>query len=300
MSTNEPTTSASPPIGVPSVGARGDEPRISELVGDRLCAKCCFNLAGQTIVRERHYGLLMVRCPECGTPAALQEYPLLGRWANRLGYVLGGAWMLFMLALVLVCGLSVWGMSEMLTDQMSRPYAAHLQKVWAEHAAASGPPNPYSYANTRADEQWWETMDKKQLFTDAGGWKGAIGWNGLWLGVNVLLLVGSLGAVLAVATPHVRWRGRLALIAIVGGLGGLFWWMAESGSGYGYNSGWNAWKDLWWVLGPVCVGIGMACLTIGLWAGRPLARGMAMLLLPARLRGPLAYLWQADGREMPK
>ncbi len=302
------TVEIPPPI-VGSIAAQGgvrqgDDPRIAELVGDRLCANCFFNLSGQTIVRERHYGLLMVRCPECGTPAALQEYPLLGKWANRMGYALGGVWTLFMLGLIIACALSIWGMSEMLTQQLSAPYAQYIQKQWTDHVASNGPPNPYAYANTQADQAWWESLDKKELFVAAGGWKGAIAWSALWLSVNVLLLVGSLGAALAVATPHVRWKGRIAFMVIIGALGGLFWWMSESGTqnGYPYYGGyyWTAWRDLWGIIGPVCLGIGLACLAIGLWAGRPVARMMVRLLLPPRLRGPLAFLWRADGKSMPK
>ncbi len=93
--------------------------RHGELVGDRACAKCHFNLAGQTIVRERHYGMLMVRCPECGTPAALQEYPLLGRWAARLGYVVAASWMFVVLGLVCLTALAMWGMSESMRREMA-------------------------------------------------------------------------------------------------------------------------------------------------------------------------------------
>ena len=72
---HDPATPASA-APAPSAGHRGPGPetRVDVLSGDRCCARCGFNLYGQTIIREPHYGLLMVRCPECGTAAAMQEY----------------------------------------------------------------------------------------------------------------------------------------------------------------------------------------------------------------------------------
>ena len=78
--------------------AEGQEERVSTVVGDRLCAKRGFNLFGQMIVREPRYKLLIVRCPECATVAALQEYPLLGKWANRWATALAALWVLALVA----------------------------------------------------------------------------------------------------------------------------------------------------------------------------------------------------------
>ena len=67
-----------------AASSSGTERRtVSILVGDRLCTKCGYNLTGQPVLREPHYEMLIVRCPECGAVAALQEYPVLGRWAGR-------------------------------------------------------------------------------------------------------------------------------------------------------------------------------------------------------------------------
>ena len=78
-----------------------EDRRVGTIQGDRLCAGCGFNLIGQPIMREARYDLLIARCPECGAVASLQEYPVLGRWANRWAALLGAAWLLAMLLLLL-------------------------------------------------------------------------------------------------------------------------------------------------------------------------------------------------------
>ncbi len=280
-----------------------EEARIGELVGDRPCAKCHFNLAGQTIVRERHYGMLMVRCPECGTPAALQEYPMLGRWAARMGYVLAGLWLAVVLGLAAASALVIWRMSEVMARQMAGPFTVYVQRIWADHQAALGPPNPYAYANPQENQAWWNGLDKKQLFADAGGWGGAVAWSTLWYAFDMLLVVGAMGAVMAVVMPHARGWRRMLLVALVGGLAGSFLWMSATMSPfrYPYYSGsWAADRDLMPVLMPLAVGIGLGCFLVGLCVGRTLMRVLVVLLLPPRLRAPLAFLWRADGKPPPR
>ena len=77
------------------------EQRISTLVGDRLCIKCGYNLTGQHVLREPHYEMLIVRCPECATVASMQEYPLLGRWAGRWAALAAGLWFLLAFGLLM-------------------------------------------------------------------------------------------------------------------------------------------------------------------------------------------------------
>ncbi len=74
--------------------------RIAIVSGDRVCGSCGFNLHGQHVVREEHYAMLMIRCPECGQVASLHEYPVLGAWARRLGMVLAALWLFVMVAAV--------------------------------------------------------------------------------------------------------------------------------------------------------------------------------------------------------
>lgn len=115
--------------GGPPVLSSADDPRdrrVSLLVGDRFCINCGFNLVGQSVVREPHYDMLMVRCPECGTAAAMQEYPMLGRWAGRWARVLAAALLLFLTLFTFGTSLACWGVSVPAVLTMVEPMAQKL------------------------------------------------------------------------------------------------------------------------------------------------------------------------------
>lgn len=114
-----------------SIAVPGSEAR-SVLVGDRLCASCGFNLVGQSIVREPHYGMIMVRCPECGSAAALQEYPLLGRWASRWTRVLIVAWFFVLFAVTMATAGSLFGISIAASEMSYWPFSEFVLKRYNE------------------------------------------------------------------------------------------------------------------------------------------------------------------------
>lgn len=281
------------------------EQRVFEVVGDRPCAKCQFNLSGQVVVREPHYGMLIARCPECGTPAALQEYPFLGKWATRAGYALAVWWLLVMAGLLLgTAGIGAM-MSEELARDLARPYSEHVQSAYNSFVAAQGPPNPgqsWPMANQQA-VTWWGGQNAARLFDVAGGWSGAISWRALWFAWYMVLAMGCCGVAFSVAAPHARWRGRVVLTLLVAGLGAAFLMLeVQTSARYAYFAGpfWSAWHHLVVPLGGLSLGIAAACFFGGMVAGRPVARRVAVLLLPPRLRGPLGFLWRADGKGMPR
>jgi len=126
--------------------------RVSVLVGDRFCATCGFNLVGQTVVREPHYHMLMVRCPECGTAAAMQEYPMLGRWANRWARVLAVLLLLVCTVFTIGASFACWGVSMPSVYAMVQPLSERLgeehvkwqiaARAAAEMQATAAQPDP--------------------------------------------------------------------------------------------------------------------------------------------------------------
>src|SRR5688572_5228275 len=113
------------------------EVRVSVLMGDRLCAACAYNLTGQTIVREPHYKLLIVRCPECATVASVQEYPLLGRWAVRWAMVLAGIWFLVLVAMWIASGATVFGFSLGTAEWAQGGYQREMWNAYSVQAQAA-------------------------------------------------------------------------------------------------------------------------------------------------------------------
>lgn len=272
--------------------------RLGELVGDRLCAKCCFNLSGQTIIREPHYQLLIVRCPECGTPAALQEYPLLGRWANRVGYIFAGLVVLTMIGSILISSFINWGFCEGMTDSLTSRYGMHIQQAYQAQAANAGPQpnNPYM----SFDQQWWTSVDQWAMFRDAGSWSGAIDWRGLLIAIPQVLVLGAVGVFLSVVGPNLRsWKCVIPpLLVFI--FSGLFVIMAYSTNSWYYYGGMAARYQLLPYLGPMVLAIGALAMLVGLLVGRTMARWIVIIFLPPRLRGPAGYLWRADGKAMPR
>ena len=125
------------------------------MTGDRFCSKCGYNLVGQEIVREEHYDLLIIRCPECATVTGLQEYPRLGTWSARSGIVLAALWLLLLLCLWPATSGIMLGFGVGMADEGSLNYAQHLSalQAQAEAAAAAESPQPTPPQTPPASQQ---------------------------------------------------------------------------------------------------------------------------------------------------
>ncbi len=182
------------------------------ITGDRFCTKCGYNLVGQQIVREEHYALLIVRCPECATVTGLQDYPRLGIWAARWGIVLAALWMILLLCLWPVTSGIMLGFSIGMADEGSRDYARHLEALQTADEAQTSPPASQAPQTTPARpaatlppipplpgqslpnsvtiqgttivlgggaragsgkfKDWWARQDQRAVLAAAGGWWG--------------------------------------------------------------------------------------------------------------------------------
>jgi hypothetical protein len=298
------------------------EVRVSTLVGDRLCIRCGYNLVGQPIVREGHYNMLIVRCPECATVASVQEYPLLGRWANRWAALLAALWALVMVGLWAGTSLSMFGFSMGGAELASNTYREHISNVWSAAQLSMASPGRVTPGSTGqvtytgpggqtivvpgpgypADFQaWWKAQDKVALLAQAGGWRSAFSW---WLSIllfwmavtcvvlgvvwSVALLARGRGGLLAWCLVLVVTAGLVAAIPIMEWLEDepyWFWQAAQSQMGPIATIATLLWGGLW--------------LALGMMIGRPAARGLVRLMLPPRLRSSLAMLWLSDGLAPP-
>ncbi|GIK19114.1 MAG: hypothetical protein DYG93_01530 [Leptolyngbya sp. PLA2] len=287
--------------------------RVAMLTGDRLCAACGFNLHGQTIVREPHYGMLIVRCPECSGVAALQEYPSLGRWAGRWAGVLAGVWLLLMLGLWTGSAGIISGTSFAVSEAFTRPAALKIASAFVEWASSEDVKAQLTARNSWAtnqtvshytwlDEDWLKEQDVRALTAGSGGLadrydpRAAKGW----IGVGIAAFV--IGCFWSVALLHAAWHGRAAVAVAIVALAALFDWMAFSGSQtWGAALASDVARKAFG--GPVLAAtlvFSLLPLLAGMALGRRIARLAVRALLPPRLRGPLAFLWFCDGLTAPK
>lgn len=83
-----------------------------EIRADRACIGCGFNLYAQPVTKEEHYGLAICRCPECGTVAALQQYPMMTHWVNRFRTLIAAVWIVLLLGLFIGSTMAITGLSQ--------------------------------------------------------------------------------------------------------------------------------------------------------------------------------------------
>lgn len=288
--------------------------RVSTLIGDRLCDRCGYNLVGQFVIRESHYNMLIVRCPECGTVASIQEYPLLGRWAGRWGVVLAALWFVLILALLFVPPIPMVASAYALADESIDPMVNQLgakQEQWAIENGREVPQRP-SWGGMRRDSQysrytpiitdWWDQQNHVALFREYGGLLSIVNWGALRQWVLVFIPLAAYGFVWSLCLPHVRRRWFPLVVLAIGGVCFMYWLVGASMV--------TAWaptdlEDAAFALigrptALLMIAIGLIPVLIGMMLGRSLARLLIRALLPPRLRGSLVMLWTVDGLPQPR
>jgi len=280
---------------------------------------CGFNLHGQPIVREAHYGLVMVRCPECAQVAALQEYPSLGKWAGRLAGAGALLWLVIVLAAIIGTGVFVHQRSRQTAIDVLHPGAMRLGEAYRVFAKAKAEelPDPAQRQQTIA---WldsntvlsWPMVGAEFVGTPdyeaalAAIAPGArVDYMGArtagWIGLSCLVI----GAGCAVLTPHLRRTGLAVLVGVI-----MLVAMGAWGVSMATPSSIAAWGGYAWSsdlmadrYGAPLMPIGLFTAAIGLYAGmligRPIARWLLVLLLPPRLLSAFGALWTLHGLRVP-
>lgn len=281
--------------------------RLGILGADRPCAGCGFNLHGATIFREQHYRLVAVRCPECGTVAALQEYPAISRWAARLSGLGAIAYLLVALGSLIIVGTIMWGMCEMVADDVTAPYQNRIDAAASEHVAKKNPANPVGvYMPPIVVQDWWEALPPSKFLADHGGVRGALNWWGLadWGYVFPLFLM--FGVLWSVLFSHVR-RAKLMLLMLLPTIIGLAFYYsafrryASSAGPFYYGSGTRfAALQVGWIPALMTFGFCLATLVAAAIVGRSLGRWFLQTTLPPRLLPAFSFLWTTDNKPLPR
>ena len=296
------------------------ETPVAMIEGDRLCTGCSYNLRGQTVVKEPHYGLAIARCPECGTPAAMQEYPLLGRWPGRIKVFVALAYAVTCLFALFVTFLILMGMTAGLSESTNDDLANTIAQEWADYVNAEEAKGNtplktmplYNQAlrdqNTNklvpyiwnyVDRDWWKELGTNQSLASqirhiANEMRGVI----VLMGIS-LFLVGCVWAVLLLAVrPRVIFVFALVPAGFV--LTFLFSGTLESNGVNGWDTASGIAQSEAFMAGTIVVlTTWLVCGGLGIRLGRPLARLGVRALLPPSMRGPLAELWFTDGKPLP-
>ncbi|MFG0331108.1 MAG: hypothetical protein ACF8PN_14565 [Phycisphaerales bacterium] len=305
----------------PSAETRSSSERVSTALGDRLCIRCGYNLCGQPVVREPHYDMLIIRCPECSTVALLEEYPTLGKWAGRWAALFAALW--FVVVLVVIAGAAgiLFGYASLVTELAVAPYVATLgesHRVWVHEQAAAGDAGAqqwvdwyatsttYATSWVQVDERWYGRIDPEALIAQTGGFGGAIDWSAIRLWIMMTLALFPFAAVIAVAALHLRRRYLVLTAALVVVIALAFYAVAYTSlssstlSLYGYQTiGGVARAHVGWAPMLATFLYGFVALAVLMYFARPIVRFAAHLLLPPRLRSGVAILWIAEGLDPP-
>ena len=272
------------------VGRDQDVRPCGRIGGVRPCLRCGHDLHGQSILREPEHGLFIARCPECGTVAALTEYPTLGVWGRRLGNILMATMIALLIPLALLSGLALFGIAALLFDELVRDARVVLETM------AAAP-------NEQILPEWWIAnggearlrMLRVFLTFDRQETMIAVALSPL------PMLIGILWSAILCGMP----RRRLWLAApAMGGVACLFIGvMLLDRVPLGTVPVWSysaAFQAMAW---PGMIALILAetiLMTIGLLLGRTLFRLLASFALPPRSRLMVSFLWTIDGLDPPR
>lgn len=282
---------------------------LSHIQADRACVKCGFNLYGQVVAKEPHYGLAISTCPECNTVAALQSYPTMSHWVNRFRALIGGFWIVLLVAgfVVNIVLLIEYTRSATVTagEQLSVVIGEEYE-TWAR----SQPNANYSPRIPTASPnyfQWilippeWSDEHLADAVQRAGGY-----WENVNLGFAFYIIpasvfgifFGLLWSLVLVGST----RKQAILVPMSACLIAASWLVAAYWIG-GQVQDWSrsiVGRQYEPILGPPMILFQFIVMAISLFFARSLARFILMVALPPRSRIPFSVFWTRDGLELPK
>lgn len=283
-----------------------DTPTGHSIRTDRPCARCGFNLFNQPIVREPHYGLLAARCPECGQLAALQEYPLLGRWADRWAKLIAGSWVAVLVAAIMCQFGPTMGFSLGAVDTAAEELSHHVGAsylAWVTETKGEQAPPPYSPGNmawTLIDVSWWEEHGPAALASFAGR-RGPTDFRLVWFALPLFVIAGAGGVFWSTCLLGARRRVAF-LVACIPSIIALCFAYGVSAVDLGGMVTYArdvARAEMRTPTLAAAAGVLLLGTAFGAWQGRRLSRLAVTIALPPRMCSALGILWTRDGLPMP-
>lgn len=254
-------------------------PVIGHMQTDTFCEDCGYNLNTQAVMRDERLGVLVCRCPECGRFAAAGKSTAARQvWLNRFGVALLAAWGLFLLL--------AFALLAMFQGIMANGHARDgvewdQQQMYAPMPPTTMPLRRYIPPTYKLRDPPATAEEARQRQTEDGFVRAGAAFFGCLT-----------GAFAAVFMWHLkRWWRLVAFVPPLVGVGfAMLGWanspMMRFVRGYGY-------ARMQEILLLECLGV-----ALGLWLGRPFARGLLTILIPPKPRQHLAFLWWTDGKQL--
>ena len=318
--------------------SRSDLPAdLGIIEGDQFCS-CGYNLHGQKVEADERLGFPIVRCAECGRfhPAGSGS-SATRPWLRRLATLLLVIWIGFALLWSVAVGATWFGLGVGIAEeygarvtifegtgqiikQVDYEEQAKRQTEWQQlyqQAAQSTGAIPFPQPLEPLEERWVDAETGESI--DFGGqnqWRlteravmdhnraNALGlvnrddrppviFAALLIGIAMLLGLIS-GVLQSIGMPHLKvpavFLPSLAAVAIVAITFSMFY--AGDADYFRFTGHWIT--SLAYTTLPA-VGTWWLAMTFG----RPVARVVVSIMIPPRPRQVFAYLWHADGKQMP-
>jgi hypothetical protein len=287
-------------------GARRDTPR-ETVAGDRVCMQCLHPLAGSSIVREPETGLLYCRCVECGTAAALLEYPTITPWIRRMKSV-AAAFFVTVTILATLGAVGVGGLFPGIAAEAASESAYALVEAYRA-SGGSTLDSSQQYDSGRyglADQAWLDSDAGRAALrasrTSPGALLPFLGFAllGSTLLIPAMLLLGLAGMR---RHPLVRALGGL-LIPTIGGAISIAGFLAAARvvTASTQNISWTNYCVA--ENGPIVSMLMVAWLAavgaVTALAAPPLTAAIFRFILPPRDRRLVAWIWEWRGKPIPK
>lgn len=277
-----------------------------QIRADRACVGCGFNLFGQTVTREEHYGLAIARCPECGTVAALQQYPAMTHWVNRFRMMFAAIYIVVLLAFFIGSTVGISGFSFGASSLASQKLGDHINNSFSTWNAQqnntqqtlAGLPPGFNFATSYLTPEYIEEELPRVLEEFGPLWDGM---DREWVVVMVpaVLVCFGIGVFWSVAMLGAS-RKQALLVPLISCLVGGAFVLAANRPDYNNAWTWNLAHQLYIpTIVPLAIIIEFIALSLGVFAGRAIARFSICIALPPRARVPLGILWSRDGLTMP-
>ncbi|MEM6260501.1 MAG: hypothetical protein AAGI37_19675 [Planctomycetota bacterium] len=256
------------------------QPQVGLVELDRFCSACGYNLRQQPVRREPTTGLLLCKCPECGSfEPANQAMTRQRSWFAQLVYLLWLVW-IAVLGTALAGAISATINLSHDTGEMLNETKYLDEPIEQEKTDGSTRTINFQYQVSPLDGQ--HTMQLVLNMTAA------------------YAIAAGLLSMLLLFVPHWPRKGYVLLALGWPAVALLAFYGMRIVDNYTLDYATRGLK-LWIFCSPLLLVLfAIAGGLTAVYLCRPIARFVVRVVVPSRQRGPFAYLWLVDGKAAPQ